>query len=230
MALDKQSPEGILNVNRRWLPPSPHLEQIVDLVARGRAHIEHRGHSEAPLVIFEDGGVMELPNVRYEETYRGMQLVSADGVSGEGVTMFTDVCGCVDHIKGTLKDHPEQVQADPHMFDQLLDHALYMIDRMYKREAAYAQFAADVITACTALPHAPDPAMSSNAAKEIRHLLHNHPEDAVKHTELLNALAEDVRYVASYQEQCLRQYKELAIRINELYRQVKGARNWEDGS
>jgi len=112
------------------------------------------------------------------------------------------------------------------MFEALLDHALYMIDRMHKREAVYRQFAADIITACTQLPQGPSPAMASNAAEEFNTLLHNHHEDAIKHTDLLNQLAEDVRYVASNQEKCLREYKELAMKINALYNEVKGARNW----
>ena len=69
--------------------------------------------------------------------------------------------------------------------------------------------------------------MASNAADEIKSLLHSHPEDTAKYTDLLNKLAEDVRYVASYQEKCLRDYKELAIKLHTLYEQVKGARNWE---
>lgn len=200
---DKQSPEEILDVNRKWLPPSPHVEKVLEMVEQGAAFIEKRGHHEPPLVMFEDGGVIELPKVRYEETYRGMQLVSSDEASSDGVTRFRDVCGCVDHIKGTLQDHPEQVQLDPQIFDQLLDHALYMIDRMSKRQKVYAQFAADVITACAKLPTPPDPAMASSAA-------------------------EDVRHVASNQERCLREYKDLAMKINAIYREIRGARRWEE--
>ena len=221
--------EEILDVNRRWLPPSPHVEKVIEMVRKGSAHIEKRGHHEAPLIMFEDGGVIELPKARYEETYRGMQLVSSDDAAHEGVTKFRDVCGCVDYIKGTLKDNPDAVQADPHIFDQLLDHALYMVSRMYKREDEYRQFAADVIALCAQIPRGPDPAMASNAAEEIKAILHEHPEDVMKYTELLNQLAEDVRHVASNQEKCLGEYKKLAVQVNKLYKEIKGARNWEDG-
>ena len=61
MTPDTQSPEEILDVNRRWLPPPPHVDKVVEAVLNGSAHIEKRGHHEAPLVIFEDGGVIELP-------------------------------------------------------------------------------------------------------------------------------------------------------------------------
>ena len=221
-------PEEILDVNRRWLPPSPHLEKVIENVEKGWASIEKRGHHEAPLLVFEDGGVIELPKVRYEQTYRGMQLVSSDEAAEAGVTKFRDVCGCVDHIKGVLHDNLQSVEADPHIFDQLLDHALYMVSRMYKREEEYRKFAADAIAVCTQIPRGPDPAMASNAAEEIKTILHNHPEDVTKYTDLLNQLAEDVRHVASNQEKCLADYKELALRLNKLYREVKGARNWEE--
>ena len=131
MTPDKSSPEQILDVNRRWLPPSPHIDKVIEAVQKGRAVIEKRGHNEPPLLMFEDGGVIELPKVRYEQTYNGLQLVSSDDAAGEGVTRFTDVCGCVDHIKGTLADNPQAVEADPRVFEALLDHALYMIDRMH---------------------------------------------------------------------------------------------------
>jgi len=223
----KRKPEEILDVNRRWLPPEPHLGKVIEAVQKDSAHIEKRGHHEPPLLVFEDGGVIELPKARYQETYRGMQLVSSDEAAQEGVTKFRDVCGCVDHIKGTLRDHPDQVEADPHIFDQLLDHALYMVDRMYKREDEYRKFCAEVAALCLTPPRGPDPKMASSAADEIKSLLHDHPEDATKYVELLNKLAEDVRHVASKQEKCLAEYKKLAVRVNKLYREAKGARNWE---
>ena len=221
-------PEEILDVNRRWLPPSPHVEKVIETVQRGDAYIQKRGHNEPPLIMFEDGGVIELPKARYDPTYRGIQLVSSDEAAEEGVTKFRDVCGCVDHIKGILRDDPQSVQADPHIFDQLLDHALYMVSRMYKREEEYRKFAAEVIAACTQIPRGPDPAMASSAAEEIKAMLHNHPEDIAKYTDLLNRLAEDVRHVASNQEKCLGDYKRLAVGVNKLYREIKGARNWEE--
>ena len=228
MTSNAKSPEEILDVNRRWLPPSPHVEKVIEMVQKGSAHIEKRGHHEPPLLVFEDGGVIELPKVRYESTYRGMQLVSSDDAAQEGVTKFRDVCGCVDQIKGVLKDNPQSIEADPHLFDQLLDHALYMVTRMYKREEEYRQFAADVIALCTQVPRGPDPAMASSAAEEIKAILHNHPEDVTKYTELLNQLAEDVRHVASKQEKVLAEHKKLAVRVNKLFKEIKGARNWED--
>jgi hypothetical protein len=225
--MSDRKPEEILDVNKRWLPPSPHVEKVIEMVGKGAAHIEKRGHHEPPLIMFEDGGVIELPKARYEETYRGMQLVSSDDAEQEGVTKFRDVCGCVDYIQGTHKDNPESIEADPHAFDQLLDHALYMVSRMQKREDEYRQFLVDVIAVCAQVPRSPSPKMASNAAEEIKMLLHNHPEDVRKYTDLLNQLAEDVRHVASKQEKCLKEHKALAVKVLSLYKAVKGARNWE---
>ena len=228
MAGDQRKPEDILDVNRRWLPPSPHVEKVIETVEKGLAVIEKRGHHEPPLLVFEDGGVIELPKVRYQETHRGMQLVSSDEAAQSGVTKHRDVCGCVDELKGTLRDNPGAVKADPHMFDELLDDALYMSSRMYKREEAYKEFVTDVIAACSEPPKVPDPAKAQEAAEEIRSFLHDRPADVTANLERLNSLAEDVRHAASSQEKCLADYKKLAIRINELYKAVKGARNWEE--
>ena len=228
MAGAQRKPEDILDVNRRWLPPSPHVEKVIETVEKGLAVIEKRGHHEPPLLVFEDGGVIELPKVRYQETHRGMQLVSEEGVSDSGVTRHRDVCGTVDEIKEILRDDPASVQADPHRFDQLLDNALYMIERMYKREDEYREFLVAIAAICAQPPKGPDPKMASKAAEEIRMLLHEHPEDVTKYVELLNSLAEDVRHVASKQEKCLREHKELAMKVYALYKAVKGARNWDD--
>lgn|GEM_PF-745319 len=228
MQSEERKPEEILDVNRRWLPPQPHLDKVIEAIQKGSAHIEKRGHNEPPLLVFEDGGVIELPRARYENTHRGMQLVSApDAVEAGKTTKHRDVCGCVDEIKGTVKDAPELVSKDPHVFDQLLDDALYMITRMRHREDEYKKFVSDIIALCTNLPSSPDPKMAFNAADEMRLILHEHPADVSKYTELLNCLAEDVRYVASMQERCLAEYKKRAVAIFKFYRAVKGGRNWE---
>ena len=52
-------------IDERWLPPSPHREKLLEKIALGRAHIEETGHNQPPLVYFEDGGMMELPRVRW---------------------------------------------------------------------------------------------------------------------------------------------------------------------
>lgn len=229
MTPDARRPEEILDVNRRWLPPAPHIDRVIEKVLKGSAHIEKRGHHEAPLLVFEDGGVIELPNVRYEMTARGMELVSSQESVETGLTKFTDVCGCVDYMKGVLRDDPAAARRDPRIFDRLLDDALYMIDRMEKREAAYRKFVADVILACVDVPRGASPEAAASAVQEIKTLLRGHPNDVAKHVDLLNQLAEDIRSVADGQEKCLAAFRQLAMNIGALYNEVRGARRWDEG-
>lgn len=51
-----------------WLPPPPHRERILQFLARGRAHLLPASEpGGAPVVEFEDGGVMALPDVRWSD-------------------------------------------------------------------------------------------------------------------------------------------------------------------
>jgi hypothetical protein len=58
-----------------WLPPSPHRERIVRYLRAGRAHLLPADQTPgaepaAPQVQFEDGGVMPLPSVRWDDGVR----------------------------------------------------------------------------------------------------------------------------------------------------------------
>ena len=53
-----------ISVAEHWLPPSPHREAVLDVLSDGRAHLVERGHRVPPLLVFEDGGAMELPSAR----------------------------------------------------------------------------------------------------------------------------------------------------------------------
>jgi hypothetical protein len=65
----------------RWLPPSPHRERIVRYLRAGRAHLlppDRAATPEGPpLVQFEDGGVMPLPDVRWAEAVRNFYPAGA---------------------------------------------------------------------------------------------------------------------------------------------------------
>jgi hypothetical protein len=63
-------------IPQAWLPPSPHREHIVASLVRGRASLLTESELDAypvgpqgrePIVQFEDGGVMPLRVVRYDE-------------------------------------------------------------------------------------------------------------------------------------------------------------------
>jgi hypothetical protein len=68
----------------RWLPPSPHRERIVRWLQAGRAHLipaaaaaDGAGAEAAPLVQFQDGGLMRLPDVRWSEDIRNFYSTDA---------------------------------------------------------------------------------------------------------------------------------------------------------
>ena len=220
--------EEILGVNRKWLPPSPHREEIAKAVESGRAYIERRGHNVPPLLVFDgEGGAIELPRVRYENTYRGMQLVAGEDASQPDQTRHPDACGSVDELKGLLSDSPELAESDPDRLLQLLTDACYMISRMHRRGEEYENFISEVASLCKQV-EAPEPKGAYQAADEIRAFLKNSPQDVTANLEKLHKLAEDVRTVASKQERGMKAYKDLSIRIGRLYRNIKGGRNWEE--
>jgi hypothetical protein len=48
-----------------WLPPDPHRRWVLDQVIKGRASIIHPDEDAPPLLLYEDGGSMVLPQVRW---------------------------------------------------------------------------------------------------------------------------------------------------------------------
>ena len=133
-------------VESRWWPPSPHREEIVRILKLGRAHIEAQGHARPPLLIYEDGGAMELPKVRYADG----QFVAAGGSEPERqTTRFLDVCGTVDKLKELFEEPP--TAATDEAIRKLLDDAQYMLARMHERLGAYAEFVARLEELCRRL-------------------------------------------------------------------------------
>ena len=65
----------------RWLPASPHRERIVRYLRAGRAHMlpppDGGLADRPPLVQFEDGGVMPLPLVRWDDDVRNFYPADA---------------------------------------------------------------------------------------------------------------------------------------------------------
>lgn len=223
---ENRKPEDILDVNKAWLPSSPHIDRVVEMVLCGRAYIEHRGHELPPLVVFEDGGAIELPNVRYEDTYRGIEIVSAVGASSPSHTRHPDVCGCVDELRGSVDENPDVVNADPERFHQLMVDAIYMIARMKKRIDAYDRFFDDVTEVCKTSVDIPDPESASSAAEKLHAVFDSAGEGQSLDKDSLFFLAEQVRDVASGQEAALAKMRDMAIHIGGLYKEIKGARNW----
>lgn len=213
----------------RWLPPSPHKEEVLKAIEKGQAYIEERGHNIPPLLVFEDGGAIELPKVRWMMTRRGKQLVATGDSSAAAQTKHRDVCGTIDELKGLLKDKPELAKCDPDRLYQLLDDACYMISRMQRRRERYEKFAADIASLGKRMEtvRGPEPDQAYKKADEIRTFLQNSPEDIPAKLERLYELAEGMRDVASKLENCLSAYKDTAIEVGKLYGEIKGGRKWK---
>jgi hypothetical protein len=211
----------------RWMPPSPHREKILEQIANGSAHIVERGHGVAPLLVFEDGGMIELPRVRLAETRRGLQLVATDAPPTRAETRFYDVCGTVDEILGQVSEgsllNTDEIGA-------LLSDILYMLDRMARRGAQYRAFFQQVRTVAeAALAEIPPPA--SEAAGRVSAFAEalgvGSPHSPLAPTEI-DARGEYARALAQETEDYLSRCKAAAIRIRSFYVEVQGGRNWDD--
>ena len=214
----------ILGEHRRWLPPSPHREKIAETVMDGTAYILARGHNQAPLLVFQDGGSMELPTVRWAETERGSQLVSVAEESSPDQTRHRDVCGSVDEFKRLIKRDPQN-QA----LHRLLDDIGYMIRRMQKRRHEGRQFAADILEAAQVPVRGPERVeLADELLPRLRAYLEQDTDSIEDELDQIYEWAETVRDVAQCLEHALTDYKIMAIGINELFEQFRGGRNWDE--
>jgi len=188
-------------------------------LAAGRAHIEQQGHGKPPLLVHEDGGVLELHKARLGS----WDLYSEDSADApEGATKHVDVCGTIDEIEAWLKEHPGGAQEDPARLDELLGHALRMCGRMQRRGQAYREFAARVAEVAERLGAiaGPDCSGLEAAGQGVREAAgEGDYEQTVAH-------AEAIRDVANALEKTLRQYRDAATELAALYEHVRGARDW----
>ncbi|MBM3476396.1 MAG: hypothetical protein FJX75_24245 [Armatimonadetes bacterium] len=202
-----------------WMPPSPHKEAVLERLAKGRAHIEEQGHAKPPLLVYEDGGVIELHKARLGS----WDLYSEDTAGApEGCTKHVDVCGTIDEIEAWLKESPSGATDDPGRLEALLKHALHMCGRMQRRWAAYREFAGRVAEVAERLQAitGPDCDGPEAAAQGVREA------GREGDTERTVAHAEAIRDVANALEKTLRQYRDAATELAALYEHARGARDW----
>jgi hypothetical protein len=201
------------------MPPSPHREAVLERLAAGRAHIESQGHGKPPLLVHEDGGVLELHKVRLGS----WDLYAEDGAEApEGATKHVDVCGTIDEIEKWLAGEPGGATADPARLEALLIHALAMCGRMQRRWEAYRDFAGKVAEVAERLEAVSGPECGglADSAAGVRAAA-----DRADHEQTV-AHAEAIRDVANALEQALRQYRDAATELAALYESVRGARDW----
>jgi len=217
----------------KWLPGSPHREAILEFLADGRAHVEQRGHGLAPLLVFEDGGAIELPLVRYERTERGMQLLAAKRPETPDQTKYRDVCGSIDAIKAQLSDDPAGAWKRKEDLVALVDDVIHMLGRLRQRREAYEAFAVELQGLCDAMEgqHRRETAPGLAGADALRRGLKSaRVENLVNRREQLFSAAETARALAEQEEEGLTGWKDLAIRVGGLYRQMRGARQWDESA
>jgi ElaB/YqjD/DUF883 family membrane-anchored ribosome-binding protein len=215
-------------IDNRWFPPSPHKEEVLKFLERGRAHIEERGHNVPPLLVFEDGGVMELPLARYKDG----NFSPADGETATRQTDYSDVCGTINELKKQLKENPEQAHSNPERLFELIDNVCYMLSRMQRRREKYGEFAEAVKSVSERLNQIAGPRTEDayERADELRDFLKKSPEKVKERLQDLYNMAEGIRKVANRMEQeVLYAYRDLAIELGEIHAQIKGSRKWEKG-
>ena len=166
----------------QWLPPSPHREAVIDFVARGRASIVQDAPGQPPLLMFEDGGSMELPKVRHGDKQpfyhaeRPEQRVRAD----YRATQYSDVCGSLNELKRIFAEEPERPVQEPEYLQSLIDDARYMTGRMYRRQREYNEFAEALAALRREMAAVPiqDRAPADEALDEMERMLRDNPNSA----------------------------------------------------
>ena len=213
-------------IDERWLPPSPHREKLLEKIALGRAHIEEAGHNQPPLVYFEDGGMMELPRVRWAGANQFVPDMSAEGAARQ--THYTDVCGSIDELKRIEEEEPARVQSDVAHITELLDDIQHMMERMHRRWDVYKEAADALMAVAQQMQEITGPDVPGGLAKlaEMRQFLLERPEEVADNVPWLHETAEKVRTVAGRNEQTLYAYREAWIEAGASYLHVKGSRAW----
>ena len=215
-------------IDNRWMPPSPHREEVLKFLERGRAHIEERGHNIAPLLVFEDGGVMELPLARYKDG----NFSPADDKAASRQTNYYDVCGTMDELKRLLAEEPDIASSKPERLFELIDDAGYMLERMQRRREKYKEFAEAVKSVSDRLNQITGPLVedASRNAHELKGRLRREPDKVAENLQGLYELIEGIRDVANRMEkEVLYAFRDLSIELGEIYSQIRGSRKWGKG-
>lgn len=213
-------------IENRWFPPSPHKESVLEFLKNGRAHIEERGHNMPPLLVFEDGGVMELPRARYIDG--NFSPDESSPVSRQ--TNYSDVCGTIDEFKRLLKDKPNLAKDDPARLFELIDDMFYLLSRMQRRREVYKEAVESIVTLVEKMKQITGPSTEDAYQKGdiLKEFLKNTPDKVSENLEYLYKTVEGIRDVANRMEsEVLYPYRDLFIELGEIYNQVKGSREWK---
>jgi len=214
------------DIENRWFPPSPHKEAVMDFLNRGRAHLEERGHNIPPLLVFEDGGVMELPKAHFKDG----NFSPDESSQASRQTNYSDVCGTIDEFKNLLQTQPELAENNPSRLFELLDDVCYLLSRMQRRREAYRSSAEAIEKVIERLKQVAGPNVDDayQRADILKKFFKESPDNVSGELDKLFNTAEEMRDVANRMEQeVLYTFRDLFIEIGEIYAQIKGSRAWE---
>ena len=144
-------------------------------------------------------------------------------------TRFSDVCGTMDELKRLLCEERHKVLADPSgTVKPLLADARSMLDRMEERIQSYGDFRARLSQTLASLDKIEE--MDMAPAEEALGFLERCicSREAIRNADFskMGESAEAVRTVAGTQENRLRAYKDLALKISDIFSEIRGNRPW----
>ncbi|MCY4108456.1 MAG: hypothetical protein OXG11_05440 [Chloroflexi bacterium] len=215
-----------VELENRWMPPSPHRERIVEELETGRLTLRERGHGLPPVVVHEDGGHIDLPDIRWN----GTRWKLADKPSARGrQTAYSDVCGCSFEVVDILKDAEALSEREVARIRELERDVDYMVGRMDGRLQKYSDFAASLESIAKKIGEIarPDPRDVRECFDEAAKLLVAGPIDSGSNDALAD-LTERARLVAQAQEDTMKEKKVLAIQALLAFEALRGARNWDE--
>ena len=142
-------------------------------------------------------------------------------------TRFSDVCGTVDELKRMLNEGPEA--GTPGVLAGFVEDCVHMLERMELRLGEFQRFRDEVAALSGRMREIGEsrkPYGLEVADRLMRRFAEGRAlsaEEAVR----LSDQAEEVRSVAGEMEQLLRRYKEAAMQMGRLCREVEGGRGWD---
>ena len=215
-----------IDSRNRWMPPSPHRERIIEELETGRLTLRERGHGLPPVVVHEDGGHIDLPDIRWN----GSRWKLAETPSAGGrQTAYSDVCGCSFEAADIIKEADALSDQDVARIHELEQDVDYMVARMDGRLQKYSDFAASLESIATKIGEIarPDPGDVGEYFEEASKLLRLGPLNS-ESRERLTDLTERARLVAQAQEDTMKEKKVLAIQALLAFEALRGARNWDE--
>lgn len=144
-------------------------------------------------------------------------------------TAFSDVCGTMDELKRLLSEEHAKVSSTPGAAVRpLLSDALFMLHRMKTRVGENKAFRKKLQDALARMAKIEDVdiARARVAIAALRACTRSRKAFKDADMRRMDALAEEIRSIASAGEHSLRTYKDLALQIHDAFIEIKGKRPW----